>query len=652
MCGSENTDGHGHSHEPAPARAVVFPHRPPTRRTFLGVGAALAAGAALPVLGAAKARAATASASAVPPAVLPSGLTAYRAAMHLHGSFSEGSGSWAQHFSEAARTGVDILVPTDHDWRVMLRNFGGAFHFSGRTEATPSGSYHLDLVDSADLAAGAGGSLVPTPAPADTYVGAGSLRLVVESAGALDAHVSFEMSSQSSSSDLQGTVIGRTMRFWVQLSSASTADAYLGVQLALSRDPVNGDKTLTYRVRSDIDTRTVTVQGGNALVDLPATPGQWVEIVADLAADVAESWPALGAGDSAVGQIVLFGRSTSTAVVDGLLSYLSFSTDPSYDPRAALASVLTPLRLSYPDLLVPVGLEHSVDQHLGQVGGDRFFYDYPPGTSAHQQMSDDVTLDQVAQIKAHGGVAIYNHPFGTTNSSPTGVVRDAILARTIAKVLANGLYRADAAEVGYASRGMDLAGHLELWDALSANGMIFTGVGCSDDHEGQDWLAQVNRFVTLPLMTDLRGWSLRTALWRGRAAVGMLGDFTGALDLSINRTAFQGEVRTDPTDSSDQVVVDGIDLPADSSVEITWGPVDFGGSAFTRSTVVATVTGADVNAGGVGVAAPDRGVGYYRAHVVDAGGRVIAFSNPVYAVPGGADWVPPGRIADPKRLIP
>lgn len=650
MCGTDDTHGHGHTHEPSAQRAVVLPGRPPTRRTFLGVSAAIAAGAALPVLGAGRARAAAAPAAA--PAVLPSGLTAYRAAMHIHGSFSEGSASWAQHFSEAARTGVDILVPTDHDWRVMLRNFGGTFHFSGPTEPTPSGTYRLDLLDAADLAAGAGGSLVSTAAPADTYAGAGSLRLVVASAGALDAHTSYEMSCQGSSSDLQGTIIGRTMRLWVQLSSPSTADAYLAVQLALSRDPVNGEKTITYRFRSDVDTRAVSVQGGNSVVDLPVTPGQWVEVVADLAADVAESWPALGAGDSALGQVALLGRSTSTAVVDGLLSYLQFTTDPSYDPRAALASVLNPLRLAYPDLLVPVGLEHSLDQHLGQVGGDRFFYDYPPGTSAHMQLPDDVTLDQVAQIKAHGGVAVYNHPFGTTNSSPTGVARDAILARTINKVLANGLYAADGVEVGYASRGMDLAGHLELWDALSANGMIFTGLGCSDDHEGQDWLAQTNRFVTLPLMTTLRGWSLRTALWRGRAAVGMLGDFVGALDLSINRTAFQGEVRTDPPDSSDQVVVDGVDLPADSTVEITWGPVDFGGPAFTRSTVVATVAGADVNAGGVGVPAPDRGTGYYRAHVRDASGQVIAFSNPVYAVPGGAPWVPPGRIADPNRVIP
>ncbi len=208
----------------------------------------------------------------------------------------------------------------------------------------------------------------------------------------MDAFTTYEVDSGASSSDLNGTVLGRTLRFWGRLTSASTAEAYLGVQLTLSRDPVNGEKTLTYRLRSDVTARTATVQGANAIIDLPATPGTWVEVVADLAADFAESWPALGAGDCGLNQVLLVGRTTSTAVVDGLLSFLTFATDPSYDPRTALASVLNPLRLSYPDLLVPVGLEHSLDQHLGQVGGDRFFYNYPAGTSAHMQLPDDVTL--------------------------------------------------------------------------------------------------------------------------------------------------------------------------------------------------------------------------------------------------------------------
>jgi hypothetical protein len=652
VCDTGGTGEHGHVHEAEPPREVIFPSRPPTRRAFLtGVGATLATVGALPALGAGRAAADTLP-TPVPPAVLPSGLTAHRAAMHVHGSFSEGSGSWAQHFSEAARTGVDILVPTDHDWRVMQRNYGGVFHFSGPVEQTPSGEYNLTLLDSADLAAGSGGTLVSTAAPADTTAGAGSLRLVVESAGALDAQVAYEIDSGPSSSDLNGTVLGRTLHFWVQMATASTAEAFLGVQLALSRDPANGPKTLTYRVSSDVTARVLTVQGANAYIDLPVVVGEWTELVTDLAGDVAEAWPALDGGDCGLSQVAVVGRSTTTAVVDGLVSFLSFVTDPGYDGRTALASVLAPLRVQYPDLFVPVGLEHSLDQHLGQVGGDRFFYDYPPGTSAHMPLPDDVTLDQVNAIKAHGGVAIYNHPFGTTNSSPTGAARDAILAKIIARVLANGLFGADAVEVGYDSRGMDLAGHLELWDCLSANGKIFTGVGCSDDHEGKDWLAQRNRFVTLPLMTELRGWSLRTALWRGRAAVGLLGDFTGALDLSINRDAYQGEVRTAATDSADAVVIDGIDLPDGSAVEVSWGPVDFGGPAFTRSSVVATVSGADVNAGGVSVPAPDRGPGYYRANVVDPDGRVLAFSNPVYAVPGGADWIPPDRIANPKRLVP
>lgn len=646
--------GHGHSHGPSLKRAVVVPPGPglvsslvpslvPSRRAFLaGVGGAFVAAAAAPYVGASRA-AAAAVGPAPAPAVLPSGLTAYRAAMHVHGSFSEGTGSWAQHFSEAARTGVSILVPTDHDWRVMQRNYGGVFHFSGLTEPTASGQYALVQRDTRDLAAGSGGTLVAEPAPADTTAGAGALHLVVGSAGALDALAAYEIDADDSSIDLNGTVIGRTLRLWCQLTSASTPDAYLAIQLALSRDPVNGLKTLTYRARTDITTRSMTVQGPDAIVDVPVTAGQWTEIVADLAADVDDAWPDLGRGDCGLHQVMLLGRSTSTSVVDGLLSFFSITTDPSYDPGSSLGLVLAPLRAAYPDLLVPVGLEHSVDQHLGQVGGSRFFYDYPPDTSAHQQLDDTVTSDQVAKIKAHGGVAVYNHPFGTTNTSPTGVARDQRVLQIMRRALDKKLFGADAVEVGYASRGMDLAGHLELWDCLSANGLVYTGVGCSDDHDGDDWLSQTNRFVTLPLAPALGGWHLRSALWRGRAAVGVLGDFTGGIDLSLNQKAYQGSVSIDPVDPADVIVVEGAGLPDGASVELLWGPVDMGGTGFMRPAVVATVAASDVSAGPVSVPATQGDAGYYRANVVAADGSVVAFTNPVYRAPGGAAWVPPGR---------
>lgn len=213
------------------------------------------------------------------------------------------------------------------------------------------------------------------------------------------------------------------------------------------------------------------------------------------------------------------------------------------------------------------------------------------------------------------------------------------------QLLTNRLYGADAIEVGYVARGMDLPGHLELWDCLSANGRMLTGVGVSDDHGGTAWEQQRNRFVTIPLMTALDEASLTAALRVGRAAVGLLGDFQGVLDLSLNRVAFQGSAYVAAPDPADTVVVDGLSLPTDSVVEVVGGPVDFGDVNFVRPSSVATIPASALAAGPVQVPATGTDDRYYRAMVLDTAGRVLAFTNPVWVVPGGAPWVPASRVA-------
>src|ERR1700712_1337543 len=80
-----------------------------TRRAFLG-GVGAVAGAALLPQGAA--RAATSSISFT-------GLTPITAAMHVHGSWSEGMGSWEAQFTQAHQLGYDLLFLTDHDFRAV-----------------------------------------------------------------------------------------------------------------------------------------------------------------------------------------------------------------------------------------------------------------------------------------------------------------------------------------------------------------------------------------------------------------------------------------------------------------------------------------------------------------------------------------------------
>ena len=43
--------------------------------------------------------------------------------MHVHGSWSEGTGSWQAQFQQAAANGYDLLYLTDHDIRMLARGY-------------------------------------------------------------------------------------------------------------------------------------------------------------------------------------------------------------------------------------------------------------------------------------------------------------------------------------------------------------------------------------------------------------------------------------------------------------------------------------------------------------------------------------------------
>ena len=137
------------------------------------------------------------------------GETAYRAAMHLHASFSEGRASWSQHFAEAARHGIDILVPTDHDWRMARMDAGREFHFSGWVQSAEGSPWRLaQTLATANLTLGSGGALVTPAAPADQTPGAQSLRMVARSATARRARLAYEIRRDA----LRGSGLGRTFQ--------------------------------------------------------------------------------------------------------------------------------------------------------------------------------------------------------------------------------------------------------------------------------------------------------------------------------------------------------------------------------------------------------------------------------------------------------
>lgn len=573
----------------------------------------------------------------------PAGETAYRAAMHLHASFSEGQASWAQHFDQAARNGVHILVPTEHDWRLAQRNYLRTFHFSGWSESSARGRWDLVRARATrNRTSRSRARLVLSPAPADDTAGARALHLVVRSKNRRPAQLAYNIRSMNA----RGSALGRTFQLWVKPVKPSGRRCYAAVELGLAIDPKYGRKRIMYRLRTDLTSAPrPTVRGRRAVIEVPVRRGRWNRFVPDVVADARKCWPDVLAEDNSIHRVTVRARGTRRRTAEALFSYLDFVPRTDFDPLGALDGVLGHYRSSYPDLLVPHGLEHSVDRHMNQLGGEPFIYAYPASSGVHARFGDDVTLDQIAQIRAHGGLVSYNHPFGTDGRSPTGTERATKLLNVMTSMLSSRCYGMDMVEVGYASRGMDLAGHLELYDCLLANGMFFTATGVSDDHYGVHWKGRQNRFITIPWMSELSEDALKSALLRGRATVGLLGDFAGAMDLRLNDTAAMGQVYRAHDDAADALTVEAYGLPADAVVQIWCGPVDHGGVDFERPSVMATLSASHFAAGPAVVPAAESGPRYYRCTVEAPNGRILAFTNPVWHVPPGTE-VPDHRLAE------
>lgn len=576
---------------------------------------------------------------------------------HLHGSFSEAHGSAAAHYSEAHRLGIDAVAMTEHDWRLSLRCYRRAYHFSDMSEKAVDGTWQL--LTRRDTALTADSSATITKAdvcPGDQTPGAGSLRMTAASRTSARATLTVGVSAARATKNYSGPASGRTLHLWVK-AIRSVAEGNLSVVLDYSYDPVNGHKHATYRFRQDLTRRVVQRTGRGAVtVDLPVRPTAWTEVVIDPAADVEEFWPNQAAGDSSLNGITFEATGTAQQTADGLVGGLSWEFQPGwsfetgyvptaggYDPLATYVRSVREVAAAYPDILNVYGLELSADHHFNQIGGTPFLYPYPDRSGRpHPNLPDAVGLDQVAAIKRQGGVATANHPFGAGAHLPAPADRDRILLATKRRYLDVGFWGADVLETGYDKRDMDLAGHQSLFDCASSNGYFITANGVSDDHVGNNWARQTNRFLTHLWTVAPSEAGIAAALRGGRAVVGRLGDWSGSLDLRLNGRARMGQVLVEPRAGTDQLLVEASGLPRACTVRVLRGEVDYSGAAATDPSPVASLPIGALGGGGATVAIAFNGRPcYYRVEVLSAEGRVVAFSNPVYHYP-----------AKPERSLP
>jgi hypothetical protein len=224
-------------------------------------------------------------------------------------------------------------------------------------------------------------------------------------------------------------------------------------------------------------------------------------------------------------------------------------------------------------------------------------------------------------------LASLNHPF------KPGDIGELTSARAVARnLLEIGGGGADILEVGYAKKqGGTLVDLLAVWDTLSRNGLFLTANGVSDDHTGQDWASQANRFYTVAWATRKTEAALLAALAAGRGYVGFLGGFGGTVDMDLDGEVRMGQVAVNSAAGRDlNVRVTG--LPDGGAVQLVRGVVDPRGTADpTPNTTVRTLK-ADTTSVPL-----DTGEDcFHRLQVVDGSGVVVAFGQPIWTFRGTA----------------
>jgi hypothetical protein len=263
---------------------------------------------------------------------------------------------------------------------------------------------------------------------------------------------------------------------------------------------------------------------------------------------------------------------------------------------------------------------------MNQFGGPQDPYPYGD-ISGLDHVPGDIRRSVTQFIHSRGGVACINHPAAIPVAGETG---SQAIARDLLGIGAGG---ADMVEVGYGHTGLaSLPGHLAAWDTLSRNGLFLTGNGVSDDHSGQDWATQQNRYVTGVWSSGRDERPFMDALLAGRVYASYLGSFSGTLDMTVDDAVPMGavSVRGQPRRTL-RIDVEG--LPKGGAVQVVRGPVDYAGTADPNpgTSVVATLGASDLQRSRE-VPIDTRDDCFHRLQITDAAGAVVAFGQPIWAL--------------------
>jgi hypothetical protein len=575
------------------------------------------------------------------------GTQALSMAMHVHASFSELTGSMAAQLAQAEQNAIDVVWWTDHDHRMAARGYRSVVHFTSLTAEGGDGKpwQWVKRTSGPLTSTSSGGIDTSVNSPRDTVTG-GSLSLRSQSTSTKAAKLGFYADSHPAGMNYRGNIHGQTWALEV-LPSSIGSKAYLELLVASSFHPATsgryaGAYTLSYRFGGSGTPGTRVQKGRTGIVNVAVTAGQWNSVVLNPADDIAALWPEMDPRDFASFGLTLSAVSTGP-LASGYFDYLRFQREHTSGnvPIETQRAISTGYASRFPGVSAQQGLEISAySPHINWFGGSVTLPTYEGVTSTDTYQA--LLAQQVDSIHAAGGLASYNHPYGTVGGSAlTPDTQDAKTTQVAEALLTNRAFGCDILEVGYQLRGrMDLAHHVKLWDVLSRNARFLTGNGVNDDHSGRNWYGLANNWVTYVWANGTAEADLLRALEAGRSWCGSLSRFRGGLDLLADDLCPMGSATVSLLPQR-QVQVVATGLPTGASVRVMRGTVDYAGTADASANTgpIATYTDADLAAGQVALTVDTTTSCFVRTEVVSSGGAVVALSNPLWLLrerpPGG-----------------
>ncbi|WP_371783640.1 hypothetical protein [Streptosporangium subroseum] len=571
-------------------------------------------------------------------------------AMHIHASWSEGNGTMQGHLDQATRAGIDVLWWTEHDFRMAEHGYPNLIHMNGAAEQVNGVAWSWAEQREGTLASSQVLWDKTTASPGDAST-PGSVRLSATSAGRDAAAV--RISAGATNTVMQRSLYDQTIEVDVFPAEVSP-HAYLTLVVSTSWRPATahrpaGQYTLTYVV-DGTQGRSRSRSGLDGVVHLPARQGRWNTLRISPAEDIERFWPDLESRDAAMITLTLGAVSEKERLADGWFDLLRISR-PARSANASLrvqAELMAGYARRFPTVRQYQGLEVSLVKptHVNWFGHKITMPEFAnPLPVADPDPAAGLAVVQM--IHSNGGLASYNHPFGTAHPAelpPEG--QDALRAAVAKTVLADRAMGCDILEVGYPSRGgVDLDRHSQLWDVCSRNALFLTGTGVSDDHSGQDWLGQESNFVTWAHARSRDLGDLLTSLAAGRVYFGDPARFSGVVDLLVDGSAPMGSVTTSRA-ATRTVRAILTKPPVGGVVRIVRGTVDLAGEAQPEpGTTFTDMPTSAWHRGFVDLPVDTGSPRFVRIEVRDGTGKVIALSNPVWLLRD----TPAGGIPAPRR---